>query len=323
MKNNTNIVVWGIGQHAEKNILPALKKIKGMNIYGILSRNKKNVENLKKQYNCITWQNSSEMLKDKNVKVVFISVPSHKHYECGLKVLKANKHFWSEKPFTLCFSESNHLAKISKQKGLSIAEGLMYIHHPHFTEIRKYFKKSNVKIINSRFCFPLRKDLFEKYISKKEYSNDSAYLDIGIYPTSLVHELCNHEIKKIKILYNKFYFFSNNSAKLSGSSLLSYNNILFSLFWGLDYAYKNEIEIVTNKETIYSNKIFAKPDDYKPKVIKIDSIGNERQISLEKSNHFVNMFQKFQELLTSSVKAEKERIRILSLAKLNEKIRDT
>ena len=40
-----NITVWGVGPHAEKNIIPAIKKNKKLNLYGICTRDKKILKN--------------------------------------------------------------------------------------------------------------------------------------------------------------------------------------------------------------------------------------------------------------------------------------
>ena len=62
-----NITVWGVGPHAEKNIIPAIKKNKKLNLYGICTRDKKILKNNVSKYNCKGWSTEKEMLKDKDI----------------------------------------------------------------------------------------------------------------------------------------------------------------------------------------------------------------------------------------------------------------
>ena len=58
------VAVWGLGKHAIKNILPALKKSPNLELYGVFSRNKDVVDNCEKNFHCSSWPTSEEMLKE-------------------------------------------------------------------------------------------------------------------------------------------------------------------------------------------------------------------------------------------------------------------
>ena len=62
-----NIVLWGIGQHSVKKILPAITNCKSLNLYGLFTRNKKVLNKNVKKFDCKTWPNSDQMLKDSNI----------------------------------------------------------------------------------------------------------------------------------------------------------------------------------------------------------------------------------------------------------------
>ena len=88
-----NIVLWGIGQHSVKKILPAITNCKSLNLYGLFSRNKKVLNKNKKKFKCKIWPNPDQMLKDSNIDVVYISTPIGLHFEQPKKILSFNKDY--------------------------------------------------------------------------------------------------------------------------------------------------------------------------------------------------------------------------------------
>lgn len=322
MKKKLRIAVWSIGKHAEKNILPSLKDHPEIELVGIYSRNKIKVSQCMRKYECRSWNSSQEMLLDSNIDIIYASGPINSHYNCGLKTLKSNKHFWCEKPFTLNFKESETLVKLSKEKKLTVAEGLMYYYHPQFIWLKDYVKKKrNIRIINSRFAIPFSNNQLTKYKKNKLDISSSVLLDIGIYPISLMHKLINIDNQKIKILYKNLQLSSNSNSEVGAQIIFLYNTIVFNIFWGIGYSYKNEVEVLANNSSMITKKIFAKTDTYSSVIFVSDKSGKESKIEIKKSNHFVNMFSEFSKLVYSNLAAEKERKRILSLAALNDKVK--
>ena len=108
-KNILNIVVWGIGKHAERNLLPAIKCSEKFKLYGIVTRKKDKLNQISNEYQCIAWEDHDEMLSDPSIDVVFLSTPPMLHFDQGMKIMKAGKHFFCEKiDFRkICLPDSN------------------------------------------------------------------------------------------------------------------------------------------------------------------------------------------------------------------------
>ena len=87
------IAVWGLGKHAMQNILPALAQNTKIELYGIHSRNKDVVNQCVKDFHCISWENSDEMLKDPCLDIIYVTSPTGIHSSQGLKILESDKHF--------------------------------------------------------------------------------------------------------------------------------------------------------------------------------------------------------------------------------------
>jgi len=104
-----NIVLWGIGQHSINKILPAINNCKSLNLYGLFSRNKKVLNKNKKKFDCKTWLNSNQMLKDSNIDVIYLATPIGLHFEQAKKILnwKPKKNLIKELKKQIKFHKSN------------------------------------------------------------------------------------------------------------------------------------------------------------------------------------------------------------------------
>ena len=88
-----------------------------------------------------------------------------------------------------------------------------------------------------------------------------------------------------------------------------------------DLSYRNEIDILTSRSSITTDRIFAKDSDYKPTVSFRNQFGVATTVDIKPSNHFINMFTYFMSLDASRENADIEREGILRQARLNEKIK--
>ena len=257
-----NIVLWGIGQHSINKILPAINNCKSLNLYGLFSRNKKVLNKNKKKFDCKTWLNSNQMLKDSNIDVIYLATPIGLHFEQAKKILNFNKHVWIEKSLAKNYNEVSHLISLAKKKNKVICEAFMYFYHPQFLYLKNVLKKKqlgNVKKIEIYFAFP--------HISKNNwrYTNKlgGAILDIGCYPISAILKLFD---RQVKIIYKNINI-NKNKADVDGLALLKMQNKIFCYInWGFGHSYRNEMIIWGEKGKLYADKIFSKLNNKESRV---------------------------------------------------------
>jgi hypothetical protein len=89
----------------------------------------------------------------------------------------------------------------------------------------------------------------------------------------------------------------------------------------MGFAYRNEINILTTKRSLYADKIFSKKEDYEPVIQLRNEFGEISHLKCKKANHFVEMFTHFRSLIDDKNKAYFEKERIIKLSKLAEQIR--
>ena len=308
------LVVWGIGKHATKNIIPAIKSQENIELYGIFTRNKKSSKKLSKEFDCKFWIDEKDCLSDKDIDIVYLSTPPALHYPQGLKVLESNKHLWCEKPLTTNFKHAKHLVDISIEKDLSICEGYMYQYHPHFNALKRIISDKilgDIKTIHSTFNLPELDDPGFRFNPKL---GGSCLLDVGTYPISLIMKLFEGE--EIELIDTNLILDQDNGVDISGSaelSITSRRDISCNLVWGYNRSYVNVIELSGTLGKLRTEKIFSKSEDYNP-TFEIENLYGEKEIKIvDSSNHFEIMFRSFYETIYNEKKLNLQRNNILTL----------
>lgn len=320
--NVANVAVWGLGPHAIKNILPALKACPEVNLYGVCSRDANTVSRLAAEYQCKGWADSSAMLQDRMVKVVYLSTPIGLHAAQGKSVLLARKHLWCEKPLATNLTQAFELVSLSRKNGVSLAEGFMYLYHPHFLHLREILSSGrlgNLQQLSLRFGIPP--------LDKPGFRTDAAlgggaFLDVGSYLISAVTALLPGSAPEV--LLSEITVSSGSPVDTSGQAILRYpgskDPVNVILEWGINRAYRNEIDLWGSTGSVSSERVFSKPPDYVPKFRYLDLHGDESHELGHAANHFVAMFQTFCEFTHNPQAAESERFEIVRRAELIEKI---
>ena len=315
MSNLKKIAVWGLGKHAINRIIPSLSKVSGLKLEGICSRNSKTVKEYKKKLNCYGWTDPEDMLKKKDLDIIFIATPIGLHAEQGKRVLLAGKHLWCEKPFTCNFFDSEELIKLSRVKNLVVAEGFMYLYHEQFKKICDIIRTNqigHIKEVNLKFGFPRLENPGFRY---NLYLGGGAFWDVGSYCISAALHLFENEIVNVK--YANIKNSKDYKVDFDGTVILEFargSTVICS--WYIGVGYKNEIDLWGEDGSLYSDKIFSKIDGYNPKLRFRDKYGVETIDTLRPDNQFVQMFKKFLYMLKSNDEAEKERENIIRRARL-------
>ena len=92
------------------------------------------------------------------------------------------------------------------------------------------------------------------------------------------------------------------------------------LEWATGVAYKNEIDLWSDKNSIFTKKIFSKPENYQPIYRICDTKGNESFVNGQKSEQFIEMFRYFYSIYDSSLDINKESEKIMRRARIMDQI---
>ena len=309
----TNVAVWGLGIHAINRILPALASIDEVKLVGVCSRNRRVVDECAKQWKCDGWISPSEMLNCDNVDVVYISTPIGIHFSLSEQALKAGKHVWCEKPLTCNYEETKFLVSLAEKVNKGLTESFMYLHHSQFLRVKQFIDESKqVHSVICRFGIPALENPGFRIEPKL---CGGALWDVASYTVSAVLALFPNQ--KVDILFSEVQQKEDSPVDTEGRVLLRFSRGATAyLEWGVGVAYKNELDVWADNGSLFTDKIFSKPKDYKPKYYKRDLNGNVSVEHGEQSEQFVQMFHNFVQLIGDEQKKAAERKVILDRAKL-------
>lgn len=285
-----NIAVWGIGEHAQRNTIPAIIQSKHLSLAGFLSRDSTKAHQYANKHDVNYWKTPQQMLNDKKVDVVYIASPIALHHEHVLLALHHGKHVICEKSLATNYEECENLCLTAKKAGLMLAECFMYLYHPQFLQLKELLEQEAIgqlRNIVARFGYP---HLDSSNIRYKAELGGGALLDAGVYPLSAILGLAGLEpthsfgIKQAE---------GNYSVDTLGSASLWFESGLCGqAFWGMGLDYRNELELWGSTGIIKINRAFSKPPELATN-ISLSKNGSEQIIETGAGNHFTTMFDFF------------------------------
>ncbi len=297
MKKKINLCIIGPGKHYQKNIKPALlltKKFKIIKELRVKFDNHKN-KNIRLNHEL-----------NNKIDAVYISTPSHTHHLFILEALKCGKHVIVEKPFITNSLFLNRIIKLSQQKRLFVFEAFMYRFHPMFIYLKKILNSKKIGKIKYAIAYFNIPSIYpnHRYLDLNE---QGFYYDTAVYPLSLINFLFNWKLKNIKLISSSRV--KKNQTDLRGGIVLKKLNKLFYIFWGESLKYKNNLEIVLDKGSIYTEKIFTKLDNEKTNITLFKK--KEKKIVFNENNQFKLMFIYIYNSIVNDKNFEKERENIV------------
>ena len=293
---SVKVGVWGLGQHARRRILPAIRACSRTSLVGVTTRDQAVARQEADLYNCQVWATPEDMLKDSDVDAIYVSTPTGLHASQGMMTLRAGKHLWCEKPLATMCLEAEQLVETSRKNGLALCEGLMYLYHPHFAAVKRIVMAPSfgaILSIRSQFGLPPLQQPGFRFTAEL---GGGALLDLAPYPLSAVLELLDQPLQ----LVESYLGYKNGyHVDMSGYALFSAfdNPVTAYLEWGYERAYRNEISIWGEHGSVHSDFIFSKSTDHRPVVSLYDEHGSVEEIEIIPADSFVPMFEAFSEVV--------------------------
>ncbi len=184
---------WGIlsTAHINRRIIPAIEQSGRGFLTGVASRDQAKAEEYASSWNIPKAYGSYEaLLADRDIQVIYISLPNHLHSEWIIKSLEAGKQVLCEKPMCLSLPEMESIEDACSRTGNFVMEGFMHLHHPQ-THLWKSILDSgtlgDIHSLRSTFSFNLERpaDNYRWHAA----AGGGALWDVGVYPISLFQYL--------------------------------------------------------------------------------------------------------------------------------------
>lgn len=212
----------------------------------------------------VIFNSYEELLSSANIDAVYIPLPPALHFQWAAKALEYGKHVMLEKPFTTNIHDTNKLIELARQKGIVLHENYAFCYHQQMTKIIQLIETSDIgemRLIRAAFGFPYRSSNDFRY--NKELGG-GALLDCGGYPVKIASNLLGDSVKVTSAALSTL---KGHNVDVFGSAMLENDEKLVGqIAFGMDNAYKCELEIWGSKGCIFAPRIFTAPADFRAMV---------------------------------------------------------
>lgn len=261
------------------------KYLKKNNKIIVYTRSK--IKNVKNFHNCEFTNKISKILKDKNIKKVFVITPINTHFQISKKFLNENKKVLCEKPLILKKNEKSLIEKKFKNQ--------LFVSYPYtYSNIIK-----KVQNIIKKHELGVPKFIYINFSQAGRFNKNSVYQLLGPHVLSIISRFFN--LRNFLVNKKKTNMFSYKNE--TGIYEISKNNKIFSeIIMSTNYLFdkKKEIvfffessnivcDLVKNKENIIFRKYFRK----KVNTYDYANIKYEKKFSIEDKDNIKLVINNF------------------------------
>lgn len=180
VKIKTALVGYGPGGRIYN--APIVSCVEGFQVNKILSSSPDNVAAAHRDYpESDVVSDFSEIIKDKNVQLLIISLPNHLHFEFAKRGLEAGKHVVVEKPITPDSRKADQLISLAKEKNVVLSVNHNRRWDSDFRTIYKLVKEQKLgRIVEYEAHFDrFRNEVKEGWKERKEIPGSGILYDLG------------------------------------------------------------------------------------------------------------------------------------------------
>ncbi len=285
-------VKWGIigtGAIARK-FAADLKFTEKCELFSVASRDIKKAEEFAKEFGAKKFYESYEkLLEDKEVDVVYISLPHIYHAEWTIKAARAKKHILCEKPLAVNYAEAEAVIYEVEKCNVFLMEAFMYRCHPQIRKLIELLNAKNrtigeVKLIQASFGF---KGYYDP--NNRVFNHSLAgggILDVGCYPVSisrLIAGVANNKLFEEPTEVFGFAKIGKTKVDEYASALLKFqNDIIAEISCGITFWQENVVRVIgTEGMILLKNPWLAGLEMEIPSIIVVSKDGKEEEIKIE------------------------------------------
>jgi predicted dehydrogenase len=136
-----NVAICGLGNYAEA-IAYGLQSTQYCNLAGIVTGTPAKAQKWKTQYNIpdkniYNYTNFDKILSNKDIDLVYITLPNGLHKEFTIRAAKAGKHVITEKPMAITPQDCEEMIKACNDAGVQLAIGYRLHYEPTHLELKR------------------------------------------------------------------------------------------------------------------------------------------------------------------------------------------
>jgi predicted dehydrogenase len=167
-----NVGVIGVGYWGKK-IVDEFTKVENVSVVGVSDLDDRNLAFCSERYGIKAgYKSYRDLLAQKDLHAVSVSVPNEMHYRICKDALEAGKHVLVEKPITLKSKEGRELVGLAEKNGLTLSVGHIFRFNNALAEVRRLIKEE--KFFGRLFLMELNWTNLEKAFPDRDVLFDLA-----------------------------------------------------------------------------------------------------------------------------------------------------
>ncbi|MBY8886435.1 Gfo/Idh/MocA family oxidoreductase [Streptomyces sp. PTM05] len=279
------IGVLGCADIARRRMLPAFAAASGAELAAVASRDGAKSRETASRYGCAAVTGYPALLERDDVEAVYVPLPVALHAEWVEAALRAGKHVLAEKPLTGDPAVTRKLLRLAAERGLVLAENVMFVHHAQHAAVRKMVADGEIGALRSfsaSFAIP---ELPPGDIRYRRDLGGGALLDVGLYPVRAALHLLG---PGLRLLGAGLYAEPGREVETSGAALLTTpgGDVMAQLSFGIGYAYRSAYELWGSEGRIRVERAFTPPADHHP-VLLVERPSGTTPVVLEPDDQAV------------------------------------
>ncbi|MFP9098211.1 Gfo/Idh/MocA family protein [Flavobacterium sp. RHBU_24] len=193
-----NIAVCGLGIYGNL-VAKALQTSQYCTLAGIVTGTPAKAKEWKAKYNIAekniyNYTNFDKILSNKDIDLVYVTLPNSMHKEFTIRAAKAGKHVITEKPMATSVEDCKEMIKACSDAGVQLAVGYRLHYEPHNMEIKRLGQDKvfgPVRLVEASFAYKtydtskinetIDFNDHGKWRLNKELAGGGALMDLGIY----------------------------------------------------------------------------------------------------------------------------------------------
>lgn len=194
-------VRWGLISTARINerIIPAIRATPRAELVAVASQGGRE----KARDYAATWNipkvfgSYAELLADREIDAVYISVPNNLHREWTVAALRAGKHVLCEKPLATSVADVDAMIDAARRHGVTLQEAVMMRYHPQTREVQRRVAEGaigDVRLIRGVFTFTLDRPADIRF---DPALGGGSIWDLGSYPVSFMRAMLRTEPEEV------------------------------------------------------------------------------------------------------------------------------
>ncbi|MDO8752059.1 MAG: Gfo/Idh/MocA family oxidoreductase [Candidatus Wolfebacteria bacterium] len=321
--NKVRFGVIGCSRVAQKGMMPAICGSSIVELAMVGSRDEEKAKEIASRFHCGTFGTYEDVLSNKDINVVYISLPNSLHEEWTIKVAEAHKHILCEKPAATSYESAKKMVEAARKNNVRLLEGYMFRYHPQHAKVKSLIREGvlgELVRFEGVFGYPMPEK--GSTMMQKELAGGSLYGSAG-YPISASRMIFEEEPISV---FCRLEIDPESGVDIEAHMILEYANGKIAFASSLFGSYfQSTYNILGTKACVKMGRAYAVPRDMKTKIF-LDTDDKVQEIIIEPADHFRIMLDDFCGEILKGAKSVKKyedellaQARVLEAARLSDK----